>query len=481
MYHRYRGGWLKHADFFLIDALTLHLVLLFVYAIRFNAWIYTDLDYLQLSLLLFFCDAFSFLCFDTMHNVLRRGFYREFEETFRHCVITFVLLLLALFFMNARGKYSPIIMISTMILHVFLGYSSRLFWKWFIKHHRIPLIARRKILALVYPDNAEKTMQMINHNPAEQFDVVGIILYGESDQTSFDGVPVVSTIENAAEYICQELVDSVFIGCSVNDPAVVAFMDECMEMAIPIHNNLSAPYSEGIYSYVEKMGGRAVLTSSLHFTSFREQAAKRTLDIVGGLFGSLLALLAIVIVGPVIKRQSPGPILFRQERVGMNGRHFKMYKIRSMCTDAEAQKQELMEQNKVADGHMFKLDFDPRIIGNRILPDGTKKTGIGDFIRRTSIDELPQFFNVFLGQMSLVGTRPPTMDEWKTYEHHHRARLACKPGITGLWQISGRSEITDFEEVVKLDTQYIKEWSFGMDVRILLKTVSVVINRKGAV
>lgn len=127
--------------------------------------------------------------------------------------------------------------------------------------------------------------------------------------------------------------------------------------------------------------------------------------------------------------------------------------------DAEERKKELMAQNKVSDGMMFKMDFDPRIIGNKILPDGTKKTGIGQFIRKTSIDELPQFWNILKGDMSLVGTRPPTLDEWEKYEPHHRARMSFRPGLTGLWQVSGRSNITDFEEVVKLDTQYINEWS----------------------
>ena len=149
--------------------------------------------------------------------------------------------------------------------------------------------------------------------------------------------------------------------------------------------------------------------------------------------------------------------------------------------NADDMKGELADMNRSKDGMMFKLDFDPRIIGNRIDPDGTKHTGIGDFIRRRSLDEFPQFFNVLLGQMSLVGTRPPTVDEWEKYEYRHRARLVCKPGITGVWQTSGRSNITDFEEVVELDTQYITEWSIGMDFKLILKTIWILIRGdKGA-
>ena len=130
---------------------------------------------------------------------------------------------------------------------------------------------------------------------------------------------------------------------------------------------------------------------------------------------------------------------------------------------------------------MFKMDFDPRVIGNKVLPDGTKKTGIGHFIRESSIDEFPQFFNVLKGDMSIVGTRPPLPGEVSQYELHHRARLAIIPGITGMWQVSGRSSITDFEEIVNLDTKYIREWSLGLDIKILLRTVYAVLGKKGAV
>ena len=152
-----------------------------------------------------------------------------------------------------------------------------------------------------------------------------------------------------------------------------------------------------------------------------------------------------------------------------------------MYMDAEARKQELMSQNQMGDGRMFKMDFDPRVIGNKVLPDGAKKTGIGNFIRETSIDEFPQFFNVLKGDMSIVGTRPPLPGEVSQYELHHRARLAIKPGITGMWQVSGRSSITDFEEIVNLDTRYIREWSLWLDIKILLRTVYAVLGKKGAV
>ena len=196
-------------------------------------------------------------------------------------------------------------------------------------------------------------------------------------------------------------------------------------------------------------------------------ALKRFVDKIGGIVGTVLSLPIILIVAIPLKIESPGPLIFKQQRVGKNGRIFNIYKLRSMYQDAEERKKALMEQNKM-DGHMFKMDNDPRI------------TKVGKFIRKTSIDELPQFWNVLKGDMSLVGTRPPTVDEFEKYESQHKRRLSMKPGITGKWQVSGRSDIQDFEEFVKLDCEYIDEWSPFLDIQILFKTVGVVLTHKGA-
>ena len=194
---------------------------------------------------------------------------------------------------------------------------------------------------------------------------------------------------------------------------------------------------------------------------------KRILDICGGLVGVVLTGTIFLFVAPIIYKQSPGPIFFSQWRVGRNGRKFKIYKFRSMYMDAEERKKELMEHNQM-DGFMFKMDNDPRIFP------------FGHFLRNSSLDEFPQFLNVLKGDMSLVGTRPPTVDEYEQYDLHHRRRISIKPGLTGLWQVSGRSDITDFEEVVRLDTEYISDWRLSSDLKILFRTVGVVLARKGS-
>ena len=235
------------------------------------------------------------------------------------------------------------------------------------------------------------------------------------------------------------------------------------------------------YQYVfDKQLGHHVLTVSTTYITTYQAFVKRTIDILGGIVGCIFTGVLTIILAPCIYIASPGPIFFSQYRIGKNGKKFKIYKFRSMYMDAEARKAELMEQNQVKDGMMFKMEYDPRIIGCKKLPDGTIKKGIGNRIRDWSLDEFPQFFNVLKGDMSLIGTRPPTEDEWEKYSAHHRGRMAIKPGITGLWQVSGRSNITDFDEVVRLDRKYIDEWSLVNDIKILFKTVGVVLKGEGS-
>ena len=194
---------------------------------------------------------------------------------------------------------------------------------------------------------------------------------------------------------------------------------------------------------------------------------KRCLDIVGALVGLTLTAVAFPFIALAIKLDSPGPLLFGQERVRENGRIFTCWKFRSMYQDAEERKNELLRQNEM-NGAMFKMKNDPRI------------TRVGHFLRKTSLDELPQFWNVLIGEMSLVGTRPPTPDEVATYDNWQRRRISIKPGITGLWQVSGRNEITNFDEVVRLDLLYIDTWSIWFDLKIIFKTILVVARHQGS-
>lgn len=194
---------------------------------------------------------------------------------------------------------------------------------------------------------------------------------------------------------------------------------------------------------------------------------KRCLDIVGALAGLFATMLLFPFIALAIKIDSPGPLLFCQKRVGENGRIFKCWKFRSMYPDAEKRKKELLHLNEMS-GAIFKIKDDPRI------------TRVGKILRKTSLDELPQFWNVLKNEMSMVGTRPPTPEEVANYEDWHRKRICIKPGITGLWQVSGRNQIQDFDEVVRLDLEYIERWTFWLDIKILFRTLWVVFTRSGS-
>ncbi|PSB20151.1 sugar transferase [Phormidesmis priestleyi ULC007] len=202
-----------------------------------------------------------------------------------------------------------------------------------------------------------------------------------------------------------------------------------------------------------------VLHSSAH------NKLKRLIDIVGAVVGLGITAIVAVPLAIAIQRDNPGPVFYSQTRCGVKGKPFRIWKFRSMVADAEQRKHLVENQAK---GHIFKNENDPRI------------TRVGAFLRRTSLDELPQFWNVLKGEMSLVGTRPPTLDEVKKYQPHHWVRLNVKPGMTGEWQVNGRSSVIDFEDVVKLDVAYQQKWSIAYDLRLIISTIEVVFKKRGA-
>ena len=270
------------------------------------------------------------------------------------------------------------------------------------------------------------------------------------------------------EYVKRHQVDLVIF--SVNHLVrrkIEHLIEAFSEMGIDSLITIDSFAIETLETKLEDFGTTNVIRLSPRLFTDGELLLKRLMDIAGALVGCLICILFGIIVAPLIFLEDPGPIIFKQKRVGRNGKYFYIYKFRSMYQDAEAKLQTLKDQNEMQ-GFMFKMKNDPRI------------TKIGKILRKTSIDELPQFFNVLEGSMSLIGTRPPTVDEYNQYSAHHKRRISIKPGITGLWQVSGRSEITDFEEIVRLDCFYIDHWSITSDIKILLKTFAAVFTGKGS-
>ncbi len=482
MYRRKSERWVKHVDFMIVDIIALQISFVLSYLIRNGKGNpYYDKTYLNIIVMLTIIDILVAVFFGSFKNVIKRGYYKGFTMMLKHVCMVELILTFYLFSVQSGAEYSRIIIYLTGIIYIFLGYAFRVIWKKLIQKRKTEA-GKRSLLVITTREMAWSSIENIKDNNYEKFLIAGLVLWESGTiGENIDGVEVVTDLEHVLEYAPREWIDEVFINLPDQNSYPSYLADKFNEMGIVVHVRIiGSTQSAGRKRFIERMGGYTVLTTSINYVSLSQTILKRGMDIAGGVAGCLITVVLLLFLGPAIYIQSPGPIFFKQVRMGRNGKKFYMYKFRSMYLDAEERKAELMKQNRVNDGLMFKLDWDPRIIGSRELPDGTLKKGIGNFIREWSLDEFPQFFNVLKGDMSLVGTRPPTVDEWEKYELHHRARLAVKPGITGLWQVSGRSSITDFNDVVKLDMEYINTWSIGLDIRILFKTVWAVFGKEGS-
>ncbi len=324
----------------------------------------------------------------------------------------------------------------------------------------------RNILIVGCSPKGQEYIDEINKYKYLSLKVVGYVDVNEC--ASYPDIPHLGNVKDLDAIAQNYRIDEIAVTHPLNDdPLLLTVLDECQCMGITISMLLDCHNHDESKVHVAMVGGVPVL--KFHTVSLNESQifAKRILDVCGAMVGMVFFGIAYIIFAPLIKLETPGPVIFKQVRVGKNGRTFEIWKFRSMGVNAEAQKAALAGRNEMS-GHMFKVSNDPRV------------TKIGAFLRKTSIDELPQFYNVLRGDMSLVGTRPPTVPEVENYELRHRKRISITPGITGMWQISGRSDITDFEDVVRLDSEYIMNWTVWMDIRILFKTVLVVFSRRGS-
>ena len=483
MYKKSAQGWLKHWDFIFLDIICQQISFIAAYFIRQGFGNpYTERLYSAMAISLVLCQITVIFFSQSFQGILKRGYYNEFTKTVKHVCMVMLLSMVYLFVTQQSDQFSRIIFFITAGIYLALAYVVRILWKKHVLKKNLTDRRKQSMVLVVASDEADITIQRILSGPVQDFTITGIAFMDKDFKgDTFNGIPVIGDIDTVKEYLCREWVDEVFVKITDSQPYPVKLIDEIVTMGLTVHLSLgSVEQSLTGKKFVEKIGNYTVVTSSINTISPKQMLYKRLMDIAGGIVGCLVTLLLIIIIGPMIYIKSPGPIFFSQVRIGKNGKRFKIYKFRSMYMDAEARKAELMSQNKM-EGFMFKMDYDPRIIGSEKKDKNGNPKGIGNFIRKTSLDEFPQFWNVLKGDMSLVGTRPPTVDEWDQYELHHRSRMSTKPGITGMWQVSGRSDITDFEEVVKLDTQYIENWTIGLDIKILIKTVLAVVKHEGSV
>ncbi len=476
MYQNNTNKISKHLDFILWDMVLLLFAFWLAYTIRFGTG-QMDLNgyYMQKWCMV---GALQLILVGLTHNykgILYRGYLVELWRVIKHVTLIVFGLVFVSFFQHDASVMSRMVIINFYIYSIIFMYIERVLWKQWVRRsmeHR----GGRKVVLAASRAEAEELLQRFQERGVLDFDIRAIIL-PEPGPEQILGVPVVAyQKDDAMDYIEEHVVDEIIFMNVRSYPSLQELMEQCELMGLTVHvvvRHVSKLVGE---QTIEKLAGVSMISSCIKLVTPTDMMKKRFLDILGGLVGTVICGILTVFVGPLIYIADPGPIFFAQPRIGLNGRVFKCYKFRSMYQDAEKRKKELMDKNEM-DGFMFKMEHDPRIIGSG--PDGTKK-GIGWFIRTFSIDEFPQFWNILKGDMSLVGTRPPTLDEWKQYDPHHRIRMRIRPGLTGMWQISGRSDITDFEEVVRLDTEYIRNWSVGLDIKILLKTVLVVLKKEGS-
>lgn len=324
-------------------------------------------------------------------------------------------------------------------------------------------IGVRRVLVVGTRDEAARVAESLKHRRASDFRVMGFLSAGlEAEPGSY------GTLAKLDSALRTSRADGIIVSSNLTPDAFETLVRHCFRHGAEV---FAVPRTlDRIRSTIELTRTRAGTLLALYPHGLRlpQLAIKRALDVAASVLLVVMLAPLLVLITVAIKLDTNGPILFSQLRAGVGARPFRMLKFRTMFADADRMKRELQHLNESGDPRLFKIRNDPRV------------TRVGRWLRRTSLDELPQLLNVLRGEMSLVGPRPFFPDDILNYEPHHFERLTVLPGITGLWQVSGRSDIVDFEEVVRLDGAYIRNWSIGRDLWILLRTIPAAFGRGGA-
>ncbi|MCR5304066.1 MAG: sugar transferase [Lachnospiraceae bacterium] len=415
-----------------------------------------------------FSTVYTFFV-DWNRDFMKRGYLKEFIEVLKYEAVMMVVIGVLIYFLQWAQVFSRFVMGLFMVINFFVTYFLHVIIKKSFAVYYSSELTQIKVLVVAESENAERVLERLSDSLDIHYGIEGVCI-ADAERTGEEilGYPVISGPKDMYEKALQMPLDEVFISLPDMPQKKVRGYMRCFEdMGVMCHMNLESDYAGEAGSRLDTFGDYTVLSYTRYQGGYKRLIIKRAVDILGGLVGSLITIIMTPFFAIAIKKDSPGPVFFRQTRIGRNGRRFTMYKFRSMRQDAEEMKEQLQKDNEM-NGLMFKMSDDPRV------------TPFGKWIRKTSLDEFPQFFNILKGDMSLVGTRPPTEDEFEKYIPYYRRRMSMTPGLTGLWQISGRSEIMDFDEVVKLDLEYIDNWSLTLDLKILIKTVGVVLGGRGA-
>lgn len=468
-----KESMIKHYVFRGIDVLALALALALSNFLRF--WDVRLFEYDHLYINIFAVSMMACIAANIIlkldRNIFDRGAYQELMTV---CKSTFCIwaMVMGYLFMSQQGQhYSRLQSFYYIIIYFWASYIGRQIAKPSIVGYYKNSSSCKKIMLVTSSDKAAEILEKFKQTNNWYFEIHCITII-DKDMTGekIQGIPVVANAETMLERAKGIVLDGVFINVAYKAAAQFDMrrtLHDFQGMGVIVHINIDALELDVTDKVIGSLGLFTVVSYASKLYEPGQLVLKRCMDLAGALVGVIITIAIGIFVVPAICLESPGNPLYAQLRVGKNGRRFKMYKFRSMYPDADKRKAELLAKNEMQ-GAIFKITDDPRI------------TKVGKFIRKHSIDELPQFFNVLKGDMSLVGTRPPTVDELEAYKVEQKRRLSIVPGMTGLWQTSGRSEIYDFDEIVKLDLEYIDRWSIGLDIKLLFKTIWVCIKGGGA-
>lgn len=441
----------------IVDMVTIAIMFVLATYVRFGNFrdMYDKKSHFMVGLFcILFITIYTFI--KPWHNdFMERSIFSEIWRITKVNALMVLAVQTIMYFLKWADSFSRWVMIYFVVMDIVGMLLFHLIFKQGMKTYYTSELVKTKVIAFTGSDNKDEVEEKLNRSLGLNYQVLKVMELSEID-------------DEVKKEIMQEAVDEIFIyapsenSSKINE--VIKFFDD---MGVICNYCVDIKGLDNKRSSVGAFGEYSVISYSHFQKSYKKLMIKRFMDILGGLIGCIITIILTPFIAIAIKLNSKGPVFFSQVRIGRNGRRFKILKFRSMYIDAEERKKELMAQNEV-EGLMFKIENDPRI------------TKVGAFLRKTSLDELPQFFNILKGDMSLVGTRPPTVDEFEKYNQYYRRRLSMTPGLTGLWQVSGRSDIDNFDDVVKLDLEYIDNWSLKLDAKIIVKTVAVVFTRKGS-
>ncbi|MCR4590322.1 MAG: sugar transferase [Lachnospiraceae bacterium] len=466
-----RSSQVRRAVVLFIDIFGIFIAFIISWFFRFGApfsWIISEL-YTSTLVIITLLYVVIFVFYDNKRpSVVHQTPFENLISVFTNQVLLMVLTVFYLFAMQRGTLISRYVIGLTFVIAFFTDFILRMLFRIIIIRYSQDVEKINNVMLVTLSFRAKDILQEFEQNQGYLMRISCItILDKDMVGRNINGIPVVGNEENFLYTHRQNVFDEVFVNIPYNYEVklrkiIMGFEEMGVTVNLNIEFNVDASEKR-----IRNFAGYQVVSFSAAILDPGSLFIKRLMDLVGSIVGLLICAVSIIIFGPIIKITSPGPIFFAQTRVGINGRRFKIFKLRTMYSDAEKRKAELLKQNEM-NGLMFKIKDDPRI------------TPIGKFLRKASIDELPQFWNVLIGDMSMVGTRPPTEDEYEKYGNYHMRRLSIRPGITGMWQVSGRNEINNFEDVVRLDLSYIDNWSLLLDIKIILKTVWIVIFGRGA-